>query len=196
MRRKPVTRDEIRFNGSRITTLPIDSVREGEYHPEPIKALWAPLLHSLNRAQKKDWDSRLGIRKNLARSGWRGGFKAPEPITLLNSPAGSGWSRHVQKPEQRPAQAASARSESCGKPIEAQRSTRRFCSSHCPGHRFPSHVSSSFTLIKGAMIDETYAVFAAWDFASSKKENLDRLRHENFIGASTPDITRLIHPQF
>jgi len=31
-----------------------------------------------------------------------------------------------------------------------------------------SHVSSSFTLIKGAMIDETYAVFAAWDFASSK----------------------------
>jgi hypothetical protein len=38
MRRKPVTRDEIRFNGSRITTLPIDSVREGEYHPEPIKA--------------------------------------------------------------------------------------------------------------------------------------------------------------
>jgi hypothetical protein len=25
-----------------------------------------------------------------------------------------------------------------------------------------SHVASSFTLIKGAMIDETYAVFAAW----------------------------------
>jgi hypothetical protein len=47
-----------------------------------------------------------------------------------------------------------------------------------------SHVSSSFTLIKGAMVDETYAVFAAWDFASTKKENLDRLRRENFIGAS------------
>ena len=30
-----------------------------------------------------------------------------------------------------------------------------------------SHVASSFTLIKGAMIDETYAVFAAWDFALS-----------------------------
>ena len=39
-----------------------------------------------------------------------------------------------------------------------------------------SHVASSFTLIKGAMIDETYAVFAAWDFARSKRENLDRLR--------------------
>jgi Putative inner membrane protein (DUF1819) len=48
-----------------------------------------------------------------------------------------------------------------------------------------SHVASSFTLIKGAMIDETYAVFAAWDFGSSKKENLDRLRRENFIGTST-----------
>ena len=48
-----------------------------------------------------------------------------------------------------------------------------------------SHVASSFTLIKGAMIDETYAVFAAWDFESGKKENLDRLRRENFIGVRT-----------
>jgi Putative inner membrane protein (DUF1819) len=48
-----------------------------------------------------------------------------------------------------------------------------------------SHVASSFTILKGAMINETYAVFAAWDFGSSKKENLDRLRRENFIGTST-----------
>jgi hypothetical protein len=48
-----------------------------------------------------------------------------------------------------------------------------------------SHVASSFTLIKGAMIDQTYAVFAAWDFTSSKRENLDRLRRDNFIGART-----------
>jgi hypothetical protein len=48
-----------------------------------------------------------------------------------------------------------------------------------------SHVASSFTLIKGAMIEETYAVLAAWDFALSKRENLDRLRRENFIGART-----------
>jgi hypothetical protein len=48
-----------------------------------------------------------------------------------------------------------------------------------------SHVASSFTLIKGAMIEETYAVLAAWDFTRSKRENLDRLRQENFIGAST-----------
>ena len=35
------------------------------------------------------------------------------------------------------------------------------------------------------MIRETYAVFAAWDFSSSKKDNLDRLRRENFIGVRT-----------
>jgi hypothetical protein len=35
------------------------------------------------------------------------------------------------------------------------------------------------------MIDETYAVFAGWDFDSSKKDNLERLRRENFIGAKT-----------
>ena len=35
------------------------------------------------------------------------------------------------------------------------------------------------------MIDETYAVFAAWDFESGKRENLDRLRRENFIGVRT-----------
>jgi hypothetical protein len=48
-----------------------------------------------------------------------------------------------------------------------------------------SNVASSFTLIKGAMIDETYAVFAAWDFGSTKKDNLERLRHENYIGVRT-----------
>lgn len=48
-----------------------------------------------------------------------------------------------------------------------------------------AHVASSFTLIKGAMIDETYAVFAAWDFAQSKRENLDLVREKNSIGAST-----------
>ena len=35
------------------------------------------------------------------------------------------------------------------------------------------------------MIDETYAVFAAWDFDATKRDNLERLRRENFIGART-----------
>src|SRR5690606_25986004 len=48
-----------------------------------------------------------------------------------------------------------------------------------------ANVVSSFTIIKGAMIEETYAVFAAWDFERSKRENLDRLREQNFIGAKS-----------
>ncbi len=50
------------------------------------------------------------------------------------------------------------------------------------------------------MIDETYAVFAAWDFALSKRENLDRLRRDNFIGARTTtwlrDVAKVLNRRF
>jgi hypothetical protein len=63
-----------------------------------------------------------------------------------------------------------------------------------------ANVASSFTVVKGAMIDETYNVFAAWDFARSKRENLDRLRQENFIGASSAtwlrDIAWVLNRRF
>ncbi|MCP4384517.1 MAG: DUF1819 family protein [Hyphomicrobiales bacterium] len=48
-----------------------------------------------------------------------------------------------------------------------------------------TNVVSSFTIIKGAMISETYEVLSRWDFEVSKKANLDRLRDENYIGASS-----------
>ncbi len=61
-------------------------------------------------------------------------------------------------------------------------------------------VASSFTAVKGAMIDETYAVFAAWDFARSKRDNLDRLRDENFIGANSTtwlrDVAKVLNRRF
>jgi hypothetical protein len=63
-----------------------------------------------------------------------------------------------------------------------------------------SSVASSFTVIKGAMIEETYAVFSDWDFARSKRENLDRLRHENYIGASSTtwlrDVAKVLNRRF
>jgi hypothetical protein len=50
------------------------------------------------------------------------------------------------------------------------------------------------------MIDETYAVFAAWDFERSKRENLDRLRDENFVGASSAtwlrDVAKVLNRRF
>jgi bacteriophage exclusion system BrxA-like protein len=63
-----------------------------------------------------------------------------------------------------------------------------------------ANVASSFTVVKGAMIEETYAVFASWDFARSKRENLDRLRDENFIGARSStwlrDVAKVLNRRF
>jgi hypothetical protein len=63
-----------------------------------------------------------------------------------------------------------------------------------------ANVASSFTIVKGAMISETYAVFASWDLERSKRENLDRLRKENFIGAATStwlrDVAKVMNRRF
>lgn len=63
-----------------------------------------------------------------------------------------------------------------------------------------ANVASSFTVVKGAMIEETFAVFAAWDFEHTKRENLDRLRAENFIGAGSStwlrDVAKVLNRRF
>ena len=63
-----------------------------------------------------------------------------------------------------------------------------------------ARVASSFTIVKGALINETYAVLAAWDLARSKRENLDRLRRENFVGARTAtwlrDLAKVLNRRF
>lgn len=50
------------------------------------------------------------------------------------------------------------------------------------------------------MIDETYGVFVEWDFERSKRDNLDRLRSENFIGASSAtwlrDVAKVLNRRF
>lgn len=51
-------------------------------------------------------------------------------------------------------------------------------------------VVSSFTVVKGAMIPETYEVLARWDFSVGKRENLDRLRSENYVGAKSANWLR------
>jgi hypothetical protein len=66
--------------------------------------------------------------------------------------------------------------------------------------RSRANVVSSFTIIKGAVIEETYAVFAAWDFDRSKRDNLDRLRADNFIGAISAtwlrDVAKVLNRRF
>ncbi len=63
-----------------------------------------------------------------------------------------------------------------------------------------SKVVSSFTIIKGSLIEETYAAFAAWDFASTKLENLQRLERDNTIGAKSHnwarDVRKVLNRRF
>ncbi len=61
-------------------------------------------------------------------------------------------------------------------------------------------VVSSFTIIKGSMIEETYTVLREWDFALSHEDNLRRMKETNSIGASSAnwlrDVAFVIHRRF
>lgn len=46
-----------------------------------------------------------------------------------------------------------------------------------------ANVVSSFTIVKGAMIEESYAVLRSWDFRLTKAENLRRACEHNVVGA-------------
>jgi hypothetical protein len=50
------------------------------------------------------------------------------------------------------------------------------------------------------MIEETYTVFSEWDYDCSKRENLDRLRSQNYIGAASAtwlrDVAKVINRRF
>ena len=59
-----------------------------------------------------------------------------------------------------------------------------------------SQVVSSFTIIKGALIEETYATFEAWDFSLSKHENLQRLQDDNVIGSQSQNWLRDVRKVF
>ena len=44
---------------------------------------------------------------------------------------------------------------------------------------------SSFTIIKGSLIDETYAAFQSWDLEQDKQSNLRRIKEQNVLGAKS-----------
>jgi hypothetical protein len=59
---------------------------------------------------------------------------------------------------------------------------------------------SSFTIIKGSLINETYEVFRGWDFGVSKRENLRRVREQNSIGGTSShwarDVAKVLNRRF
>jgi hypothetical protein len=117
MRRNPVRRDEISFNGSRITTLPPDSLRADKWgRLDSIPRLWVPLVRSLNRTQKRDWDSRAAMRETASRAGIRG-FQPPRSITI---------------PQPYQAGLGPCTCEQCGREFyRAKHGSRRYCSDDC-----------------------------------------------------------------
>ena len=61
-------------------------------------------------------------------------------------------------------------------------------------------VVSSFTIIKGSMIEETYATFRGWDFSRSREANLEAMKATNSIGAKSAswlrDVAFVLHRRF
>lgn len=51
-------------------------------------------------------------------------------------------------------------------------------------------VVSSFTIIKGSMIEETYAVFRDWDYGLTREQNLAAMKETNSIGAKSVNWLR------
>ena len=63
-----------------------------------------------------------------------------------------------------------------------------------------SNVISSYTIIKGSMLEETFAAMRSWDFERSREENLRDLQANNTIGASSAnwlrDVRSVLHRRY
>ena len=146
MRRKPVSRNEVRFDPWRqsITTLPIGSVtrnRQGE--PEPIRTLWAPLLRQLTRENHKPVECPQAAIRGIAfcqhcsgrfyrTEDYRGFYCSDRCESLANAPRRAARiAAFVKARSEERADNRETNCEHCGKPIEAKRSTMRFCSVKC-----------------------------------------------------------------
>jgi hypothetical protein len=156
MRRKPVSRDEVRFNGWRITTMPVDSVSEpkqrwGQRSRSP--PLWAPLLRALNRKRRgpesiqaprpyhdSAFSCRVCDRQFYQVYGGSGSFHGGSGRYCSDLCAAAARTRGratwaakmvAARSAARAAARADRRCRHCGEPIAAQRSTRFYCSDHC-----------------------------------------------------------------
>jgi hypothetical protein len=63
-----------------------------------------------------------------------------------------------------------------------------------------AQVVSSFTIVKGSLVHETYLIFRNWDFALSKRDNLQRVKESNSIGATSAnwlrDVAKVLNRRF
>ncbi len=133
MRRKPVSRDEVHFNGRTITTAPVDAVRGTEYRwGNPIMRLWAPLLRELVGSQLGSFV----VGPDCRQCGWRF-WRHDRSSGVFCSDHCAALARRAKYAATQGAARAAARvgrkceNETCGKPLKAARSTMRYCSVRC-----------------------------------------------------------------
>lgn len=66
--------------------------------------------------------------------------------------------------------------------------------------RSRASVVSSFTIIKGSLIEETYTAFQGWDFESPKSENLLRIRENGALASKSSnwlrDVSKVLNRRF
>jgi hypothetical protein len=191
VRRRPVSRDEVRIVGDHVRTMPTDSVRQVKVDDkysrlEPIERLWNPLIGELTK-ELADWlaspdgqewqaSRREAKAKNPGQWVMSGLSLTPEPpripwprsrprtcrhcarrfysvlklysvqhycsdtcIRQANAPARAMTvAAMVNKRSEARAKARAGRTcAACGEPIDAQRATKRYCSTRCRmrGHR-------------------------------------------------------------
>jgi hypothetical protein len=63
-----------------------------------------------------------------------------------------------------------------------------------------ANVISSFSIIKGSLINETYTVFRDWNYSLSRLDNLRSVREENSIGGTSihwaRDVAKVLNRRF
>ena len=66
--------------------------------------------------------------------------------------------------------------------------------------RARAEIVSSFTIVKGAMIEESYAYLAQWEVGRPAAENQKRFKAGNIVGARTEtwlrDVAKVLHRRF
>jgi endogenous inhibitor of DNA gyrase (YacG/DUF329 family) len=120
MRRKPVTREEIYFDGKHIVTLPTDAVEKDGFTARPIRKLWIPLLRALNQKQRRSWRRDEPVRRAFVEDA----LKARIILKRQRPPP------PVQCPE--PYSIWTSDCPQCGKTFHrVYRATVRYCSNAC-----------------------------------------------------------------
>ena len=155
MRKRPITRDEVRVDHYQVRTLPTGSFHRDT--KQPIARLWQPLLDQLRQQEVEWWESGPAAKPELwgefAESRVR--VVSPERQAscrhcgrrfYCHRPYQSKWcsdkcARKARAPriaatvkvrsQARAKARAGLKCETCGKPVKAQRATRQYCSVRC-----------------------------------------------------------------